>query len=575
MSNNLPPNWEAKWSAQHNRYYYVNHATKATQWQKPEPAVTMSSFSSNTTNTSSLPPNWEAKWSAQHNRYYYVNHVTKLTQWQKPESSQVRFQANGQPEAHTQVESEADKIAKSFDNFNEKIKIHYNQSVLANMEGFNYDLIIDLIKDDSNDFANLYKKAESNEIESGDIVEAKNLFDEFIAQFADDKDREKAEEQSEKLREIYLSFGDGSGSGEIAKYFQTSSSGSAKEIITFNSVAYKLIRPQFTRIETGQPLDDYELRNTITAFRKGIEESKEKYEKEEIIRVQNAEREAKKVAEKRAREAVEKEQKSRENSARQLRELEEAYTNCLSSSAGKDIPKNQKLPFKSICNTIKSNDIAKLQLGQEISSSDFETAKFLLISSVEFQNNSAKETKQKKFQNEELVRIYVANFEKASSYADITELEEFLKSRGERKFLGKMDRVLDASDLKNAKKELVDIIKSYKISTASEPVLKKPPAAKPSTNLKSNTAKPKVIVEKKEKTKKTKKVQKAQKIPIAKKVRPPKNTDFLTIEKYGQAERVQPKGSRGAVGAKIGQQGSRGAVGPRIVPMGPMVLPVR
>lgn len=72
----LPPNWEAKWSAQYNRFYYVNHQTKKTQWEKPKPEVP---------EKPELDYPWEAKWSAQHNRYYFVNHETKQTQWQKPE----------------------------------------------------------------------------------------------------------------------------------------------------------------------------------------------------------------------------------------------------------------------------------------------------------------------------------------------------------------------------------------------------------------------------------------------------------------------------------------------------------
>ena len=85
MSNNLPPGWEAKWSAPHNRYHYVNHTTKTTQWEKPaaprfqpKPAT-------------SLPSGWEAKWSAPHGWYYYVNHNTQKTQWEAPKQTNVTF----------------------------------------------------------------------------------------------------------------------------------------------------------------------------------------------------------------------------------------------------------------------------------------------------------------------------------------------------------------------------------------------------------------------------------------------------------------------------------------------------
>ena len=89
MSNNLPPGWEAKWSAPHNRYYYVNHGTKTTQWERPAAPRAQPKP------PTSLPPGWQAKWSSPHGRYYYVNHNTKTTQWEAPKvtfSSQTTTQ---------------------------------------------------------------------------------------------------------------------------------------------------------------------------------------------------------------------------------------------------------------------------------------------------------------------------------------------------------------------------------------------------------------------------------------------------------------------------------------------------
>lgn len=66
---NLPAGWEKKWNAQYRRFYYVNHATKSTQWNPPAPPAAA---------------NWEKKFSAQYNRFYYVDHTTKKTTWEKP-----------------------------------------------------------------------------------------------------------------------------------------------------------------------------------------------------------------------------------------------------------------------------------------------------------------------------------------------------------------------------------------------------------------------------------------------------------------------------------------------------------
>ena len=35
MSNELPPGWSAKFDPRMNRWYYINHNTKTTQWEKP------------------------------------------------------------------------------------------------------------------------------------------------------------------------------------------------------------------------------------------------------------------------------------------------------------------------------------------------------------------------------------------------------------------------------------------------------------------------------------------------------------------------------------------------------------
>ena len=32
----LPPGWSAKFDQRMNRWYYINHAAKTTQWEKPQ-----------------------------------------------------------------------------------------------------------------------------------------------------------------------------------------------------------------------------------------------------------------------------------------------------------------------------------------------------------------------------------------------------------------------------------------------------------------------------------------------------------------------------------------------------------
>jgi len=132
MTDNLPSGWEAKWSAPHGRYYYVNHNNGTTHWEKP---VVASNTPKN--NGAALPAGWEAKWSAPHSRYYYVNHATQTTQWNKPTeaggtfSSQTTTQssqrygaygqtttANNQPAESSESESsESNKVAEQISKF--------------------------------------------------------------------------------------------------------------------------------------------------------------------------------------------------------------------------------------------------------------------------------------------------------------------------------------------------------------------------------------------------------------------------------------------------------------------------
>ena len=68
----LPPNVEARQDNM-GRTYYVDHLTKTTSWERPDP----------------LPLGWDRKLD-QRGRLYYIDHNTRTTTWQKPTSESVR-----------------------------------------------------------------------------------------------------------------------------------------------------------------------------------------------------------------------------------------------------------------------------------------------------------------------------------------------------------------------------------------------------------------------------------------------------------------------------------------------------
>eukprot|EP00047_Mylnosiga_fluctuans_P024027 m.151338 g.151338 ORF g.151338 m.151338 type:complete len:996 (+) comp9757_c0_seq3:57-3044(+) len=82
----LPPGWEER-VAPDGRTFYVDHTTRRTQWQRPEPSLD---------DFVQLPEGWEARQTPQ-GRTYYVNHHTQTTTWQRPTAASLaemaRFQA--------------------------------------------------------------------------------------------------------------------------------------------------------------------------------------------------------------------------------------------------------------------------------------------------------------------------------------------------------------------------------------------------------------------------------------------------------------------------------------------------
>ncbi|KAG7260333.1 hypothetical protein CRUP_004332, partial [Coryphaenoides rupestris] len=71
-SDALPPGWEQR-KDPHGRTYYVDHNTRTTTWERPQP----------------LPTGWERRVDDR-GRIYYVDHNTRTTTWQRPTMESVR-----------------------------------------------------------------------------------------------------------------------------------------------------------------------------------------------------------------------------------------------------------------------------------------------------------------------------------------------------------------------------------------------------------------------------------------------------------------------------------------------------
>jgi len=70
--------WELRYD-QFGRRYYVDHNTRSTTWERPEP----------------LPQGWEMRQDAR-GRIYYVDHTTRSTTWQRPSSERLQQFSNWQ-----------------------------------------------------------------------------------------------------------------------------------------------------------------------------------------------------------------------------------------------------------------------------------------------------------------------------------------------------------------------------------------------------------------------------------------------------------------------------------------------
>lgn len=102
-SETLPSGWEQR-KDPHGRTYYVDHNTRTTTWERPQP----------------LPPGWERRVDDR-GRVYYVDHNTRTTTWQRPTMESVRN--------FEQWQSQRNQLQGAMQQFNQRYL--YSASMLA------------------------------------------------------------------------------------------------------------------------------------------------------------------------------------------------------------------------------------------------------------------------------------------------------------------------------------------------------------------------------------------------------------------------------------------------------------
>ena len=65
--------WEMRTDQRTGRQYFVDHLSKATSWERPEP----------------LPPGWERRMDTNVNKVYFVDHNSRTTTWNAPSASMM------------------------------------------------------------------------------------------------------------------------------------------------------------------------------------------------------------------------------------------------------------------------------------------------------------------------------------------------------------------------------------------------------------------------------------------------------------------------------------------------------
>ncbi|CAG9572154.1 conserved hypothetical protein [Leishmania major strain Friedlin] len=90
LNSALPDGWEERTDPQTRRTFYVDHKSKTTTWERPQPSVatppSVANVSSHASGGSAmaLPAMWEARVDPRTGRTFYINHETKTTSWERP-----------------------------------------------------------------------------------------------------------------------------------------------------------------------------------------------------------------------------------------------------------------------------------------------------------------------------------------------------------------------------------------------------------------------------------------------------------------------------------------------------------
>ncbi|CAC9475821.1 conserved hypothetical protein [Leishmania infantum JPCM5] len=90
LNSALPDGWEERTDPQTRRTFYVDHKSKTTTWERPQPSVAAPPSVANVSSHASgggamaLPAMWEARVDPRTGRTFYINHETKTTSWERP-----------------------------------------------------------------------------------------------------------------------------------------------------------------------------------------------------------------------------------------------------------------------------------------------------------------------------------------------------------------------------------------------------------------------------------------------------------------------------------------------------------
>lgn len=557
MSSNLPPGWEAKWSAQHSRYYYVNHNTKKTQWTKPEPVV-QQTFGGNT----GLPTGWEAKWSEQYKRYYYVDHATKKTQWTKPELTSA---ATVDPNSITKKE------------FMQGIKQHWDS---LNIDGFEYYDILQLLKTEKNEFNELASKSD---ITKDDLEKAKEVMDDYLKDIvgdtgnnneADDEEAkvEKMVSQITALESIYNSFDD--------EFLSTLDESTADEVLkvaipdVYNSINVSL-----------EPLNDYNFQSAKDDVKRWLNDKKIDYNRK---KQEEADAQRRDYAKRQAEEEAKKAEKDRKEAEEQMNQLQIAF---LKASGTSLCVPNFKQTMKDIGEKDRQFQSAVLdQLNNEkpLQSYSIQEVKKTITSHIEKlvaeeKKRQEKEEIIKTRQRNECKNLYKAyNKGKKESIT----FERFIGDQNHGHFqrelafamddndfrafktdftafiakLNKEDKVIEDQERRQERSDSNKVTKpkpvqELKPQETSRVTRSRDPSPKPTEKKTTPTQKPK---------KKEKKVYKPKEPYVH------DNSNYLSVKQYGKIKRIQPMGSNGAGASKLIPNGPMKYTGvERIVPQGP------